>query len=105
MRWKIVLLTKTGDPGRLPDLGEEHEFFLAPVEFKVPVRHSRAEGKEQWHIWVWDAKRSPELKCKFTNTSPAAAIAVNKMTPVAMNKELKAELYALSAFKILGTLP
>ena len=68
-------------------MGEEHEFFLIPVEFEVRVRHSRAEVKEQWYIRVWDAAGTPELKCKCANTSPAAAIVAGKMTLIAMNKE------------------
>lgn len=68
-------------------MGEEHEFFLIPVEFEVRVRHSRAEVKEQWYIRVWDAAGTPELKCKCANTSPAAAIVADKMTSIAMNKE------------------
>ena len=68
-------------------MGEEHEFFLIPVEFEVRVRHSRAEVKEQWYLWVWDAAGTPELKCKCANTSPAAAIVAGKMTSIAMNKE------------------
>ena len=59
-------------------MGEEHEFFLIHVEFEVPVRHSRAEVKEQEYIWAWDAGGTPELNCKC---------AVDKMTSAATNKE------------------
>ena len=105
-RWKIVHLTKTGDPGRWPDMEEEHEFFLIHVEFEVPVRHSRAEVKEQEYIWAWDAGGTPELNCKCANTHLQQRLLwIRWLRQQRIKRGLKAELSVLSAYKILGTLP